>query len=147
MRHGFLMRSVGRLLQTDEKPVAVALMWTRHRWMMPYTAAVSVAVIFLATAGGVEFWSTRLGIGAAGAIVAATATTNYSVLARTTRGLLLCRAGRVRQVATVIVERLPEGTPISRTGGNLITGEWDVGDRSYSVPRRHERAMEQIVRP
>jgi hypothetical protein len=104
-------------------------------------------VIFLATAGGVEFWSTRLGIGAAGAIVAATATTNYSVLARTTRGLLLCRAGRVRQVATAIVERLPEGTPISRTGGNLITGEWDVGDRSYSVPRRHERAMEQIVRP
>lgn len=147
MRHGFLFRSVGRLLQADEKPVAVALMWSRHRLMMPYTAAVSVAVVFLATVVGVEYWTTRLGVGAAAAVVAATATTNYTVLVRTTRGLLLCRAGRVRQVATAILERLAEDTPITRTGGNLITGEWDVGDRHYSVPRRHERAMDQIIRP
>ncbi len=115
--------------------------------MMPYTVVVSVAVVFLATVVGVEYWSTRMGIGAAAAIVAATATTNYRVLARTTRGLLLCRGGRVRQVATSIVERLPDNASIIRTGGNLITGEWDVGERHYSVPRRHEQAMEQIARP
>ena len=145
VRHGFLVRSVERLLGPDERLVAAAIMWRRHRLMVPYTAAVSVAFVFLAGVAGVQVWTTRFGLGAAGAVIAATATTDYSVLVRTSRGRLLCRAGRVRQVATRIVERLPAGIVVTRIGGNLVTGEWEVGDRRYSVPRRHEHAMDRIA--
>ena len=74
VRHGFLVRSVERLLGSDERLVAAAIMWRRHRLMVPYTAAVSVAFVFLAGAAGVQVWTTRFGLGAAGAVIAATAT-------------------------------------------------------------------------
>ena len=142
---GCLVGSGEGLLGPGGRVVAAAVMGRRHRLVVPYTAAVSVAFVFLAGAAGVQVWTGRFGLGAAGAVIAATATTDYSVLVRTSRGRFLCRAGRVRQVATRIVERLPAGVVVTRIGGNLVTGEWEVGDRRYSVPRRHEHAMDRIA--
>ncbi len=115
--------------------------------MVPYTAAVSVGLVVLSAAVGMRTWPTLLGIGAAGAVVASTATTDYRVLVRTTRGLILCRAGRLRQVARSVLDRPAGPVRIERTGGNMVAGDWQVGGEHYSVPRRHEQAMGRIAEP
>ncbi len=145
MRRGFLIRSVQRLLRPDEALVDVVFMWARHRWMMPFTGLAFVGLVAVAAASGIVEWSVRLGLGVAGATVAAMSTTEYRVLAHTTGALVLCRAGRVRQVATGTIERLSADVTITRVGTTLVSSEWMIGDRRYTVPRNFGQAMEAVA--
>jgi hypothetical protein len=72
-------------------------------------------------------------------------TTEYRVLAHTTGALVLCRAGRVRQVATGTIERLSADVTITRVGTTLVSSEWMIGDRRYTVPRNFGQAMEAVA--
>ena len=146
MRRGFLVRSVERLLRPDEYLVGVVFMWSRHRWTMPFAGFAFVGLVAVASSSGIGKWSVCLGLGAVGATVAAVSSTTYRVLAHTTRALVLCRAGRVRQVATGIIERLPDGVTITRVGATIVTSEWVLRDVRYTVPRNFGPAMEAAAR-
>ena len=145
MRRRFLIRSVERLLRRDESLVGVVFMWSRHRWMVPFAGCAFVGLVAVAGASEIADWSVRLGLGAVGATVAAVATTEYRVLALTTRSLVLCRGGRFRQVATGVIERLPDDVAITRVGTTLVTSEWMVGDLRYTVPRNFGPVMEAVA--
>ncbi|HJM20574.1 MAG TPA: hypothetical protein QF409_01160 [Acidimicrobiales bacterium] len=142
MRRGFLLRSVERLLDPDENLVGVVFMWSRHPWMMPFAGCAFVGLVTVTGAAGIAEWSVRLGLGAVGATLAAVSTTQYRVLAHTTRSLVLCRAGRIRQVATGIIERLPDDVTITRLGTTMVTSEWMLAKVRYTVPRNFGQAME-----
>ena len=146
MRRRFLVRSVERLLRPDEHLVDVVFMWSRHRWVMPFAGLAFVGLVAVAAAAGIAEWSVCLGVGAAGATAAAVSSTKYRILAHTTRALVLCRAGRVRQVATGVIERLPDGVTITRVGTTMVTSEWVLRDIRYTVPRNFGRAMEAAAR-
>ena len=120
-------------------------MWTRHRWMLPY-ALIAAAVVFVSSEwAGFSEVSTRVALGFAAGAVAVNATTDYRVLALTSRGLVMFRASRIRQYATGVLTRLPRTTPIEAIGGTVLATDWRVGEETYTVPKSSERAIQRIA--
>lgn len=144
MRDRVLHNSVRAALPADERVMHVAHMWSRHPFMLPYAAVAFIAMMALAIAVGVEQWGGRVGLGLAAGAVAAMAATEYRVLALTTEGLVLFRSGKIRQKATDVLERLPKSADVQPVGSNLVITDWSVGDRVYSVMKRHQNAMVAI---
>ena len=144
MRRQVLWSSVRRVLDTDEELLDIAYMWHRHRLMLPYAIAAGV----LCGIGGVLVGfgvASAAAIGVAAAAIAASAVTEYRVLAITELGLVLMKGGRIRQVATGLIERLPDTTTVEREASNMIISEWRVGESRYSVLRRFESTMAAIA--
>ncbi len=145
MRRRILFKSIRRLLRDDEQLVDAAFMWSRHRLMIPYALGVFGLLLGVAFLAGFQTWVSRMGVGAAGAGVAAMATTNYRVLAQTSRGYVLFRASRVRQYAVEPLERwrsTPEMMP--KTSYSIAT-DWAVDNRRYTVPKSSEGAMARMA--
>lgn len=122
-----------------------AYMWSRHRWVIPYAAAVFAVLVWLAPIGGVDDWPTRIVIGLAGLGIAVNASSNYRVLGETNEGLVLLRASRIRQVATVKLENLDRRTELKPAGGTMLAADWQVGGNVYTVARSSEQAMERMA--
>lgn len=101
-------------------------------------------LLVVSLAGATE-WSSRISIGLAGAAVAAMATTEYRVLARTTRGLVLLRSSRLRRRANGVIRRLEKDTKIEVVGSNLVITEYRVDGVIYSVMRRSQQEMTAIA--
>ena len=144
MRRNMLLRSVQRLLGPDEQLIEAALLWVRRPWSYLYGLVAAVAMLLVAIAAGFEHWTSRTAIAVAGAAIAVTATTDYRILALSTEGLVLCRAGRVRQVARAIIDRPSHSTEMEPVGGTMITADWRVGTVEYTVTKSSQLPMERI---
>jgi len=147
MRRVVLLRSVQKLLRDDEHVVEAAYLWSRHRLLLPFALGAFVLVAVVAALVGFGGWAAPVGLGLAGAAVAAMATTEYRVLAQTDRGFMLCRGSRVRQAATGLIERLPDDLELSLVGNQMVLTEWTVGDRRFSAPKASEQALVRMARP
>lgn len=145
LRQNILLRSVERLLDDDEHVRAVVILSTRHRWFVPYAIVAGLSLFAVASATGVESMLNRAVLAACGVAIAGMATTNYTVLAQTTSGIVLCRSSRVRQYAKQLVQRLPSSTPLSMVGSTVITSDWKVDDVIYTMTKRWEATMRQIA--
>jgi hypothetical protein len=145
MRRSFLLRSVERVLDPEERLEDAAFMWSRHRLGYVHAAASFVALVIVAIAAGFEPWPSRLVIGVAGAAVALTATTNYRVLALTSRNLVVLDGGRLRQVARRVKRRLPRDAAVRIVRDTMLTTDWLVDGVEYTVPKGSQRAMERIA--
>lgn len=120
------------------------MMSTRHRWFVPYAAAAGIALFVVASVTGVESMLNRAVLTACGIALAGMATTNYSVLAETTAGLVLCRSSRVRQYAKEIRHRLAPDTPLIMVGSTVITSDWRIDGVVYTMTKRWEATMRQL---
>lgn len=145
MRRRVLFKSIKRLLRDDEDLAEAAFMWSRHRLMIPYALAAFGALLVVAVLVGFEAWASRLGVGVAGAGFAAMATTNYRVLAQTSRGFVLFRASRVRQYAVEPLERWKTTPEMKPATSYSIATDWLVDNRRYTVPKSSERAMARMA--
>lgn len=144
VRKATLYRSVARLLDGADVHVA-AFMWRRHRWMMPYAAVAGIAVYLLASSFGIDDTGTRVALGLAAGAVAVNASSDYKVLARTSVGLVLCRASRIRQYAVAVDERLTDPIEVEAVGGTLLATDWRIGDVGvFTVPKSSEQAVQAI---
>ena len=146
MRRNILLASVRRLLDDDETLHDAALMWVRHSFSYAYAALAFVALVIVAILSDFESWALRLAIGAAGAAIAFTATTDYRILALTSKGLVLLRAGRVRQVARGIIERPDSSISMEPVGGTMITVDWQIGTVVYTLTKNAQHPIERINR-
>ena len=120
-------------------------MWSRHRWMIPYAIVAAAAVFLTSEWAGFTEVSTRIALAFAAGAIAVNATTDYRVVARTTKGLVLLRGSRVRQHAVAVISRLPKNTKIEPVGGTVLASDWAVGESVFTVPKSHERALERIA--
>ena len=120
------------------------MLTTRHRWFVPYAAASGVILFMVATLSGIDSMLNRGVLAACGIAVAGLATTNHSVLAETTQGLVLCRSSRIRQYATSIVNRLPSDTPLAMVGSTVITSDWKVDGVIYTTTKRWEATLRRL---
>ena len=120
-------------------------MWSRHRWMIPYAIVAAAAVFFTSEWAGFTEVSTRIALAFAAGAIAVNATTDYRVVAKTARGLVLLRGSRVRQHAVAVISRLPNNTKIEPVGGTVLASDWAVGESVFTVPKSHERALERIA--
>jgi hypothetical protein len=135
---------VRRLLEPDEELHDVAYMWHRGALVLPFAIVAGFVVGAIALLSGFGA-PASVAIALAALAVAATAATDYRVLAVTDRGLVSMNGGRIRQVAKPPIERLPPATTVERVSNNLVISEWRVGDRRYSVLRRFESTMAAIA--
>ena len=147
MRRTTLLRSVTRLLDGDTELHDAAFMWTRHRWMVPYAVIAAAAVYAASQWAGFDETPTRVALAFAAGAIAVNATTDYRVLARTSRGLVMLRASRIRQYAVDVLEWLPSSTPIEAVGGTVFATDWQVGDAVFTVPKSSEAAIHRIAQP
>ncbi|MCP3988006.1 MAG: hypothetical protein GY724_02950 [Actinomycetia bacterium] len=145
MRRYYLTRSVNRLLPEGEHALQVAYVWQRHRWMPLYALASFIALIGVAIGVDIEGWAARLVIGAAGAAVAASATSNYWVLVATTSGLVWFRGSRIRQRAAELVRRLPPSTDLERVGGSMLASEWSIDGHVYAASRSQDQELQLLA--
>ena len=139
-----MLRSVQRLLDPDETLLEAAILWARRPWSYLYGLAAFACLFMVAVVTGFEQWPTRMAIAVAGAAIAVTATTDYRILALTSNGLVMCRAGRVRHVARSIVDRPGRSIGIEPVGGTMITSDWRVGSIDYTVTKSSQQPMERI---
>jgi len=112
--------------------------------MLPFAFGAAVLLVILGVVVGFESAGSLVALGLAAAGVAAMATTEYRVLAMTTRGLVLLRGSRVRQAAVERLDQLPKDSPVTLVGSQFLMTEWQVGDRSFSVPKSSENAIIRI---
>jgi len=145
VRQNILLGSVQKLLDEGEDVHSAVIMSTRHRYFIPYSIAAGVLLGIVSTLTGVAGMN-QLALIAAGAAVAGMATTNYSVLADTTAGLVLCRSSRVRQYAKELVRRLPAGTTLEMAGSTVITSDWNVDGVIYTMTKRWEATMRRLAK-
>jgi len=145
MRRRVLFKSIRKLLRDDEDLMDAAFMWSRHRLMIPYALVVFAVLLGVAVLAGYQSWVSRLGVGAAGAGIAAMATTNYRVLAQTSRGFVLFRASRVRQYAVEPLERWQSPPEMKPTTSYSVATDWMLDNRRYTVPKSSERAMARMA--
>ncbi len=134
-----------RHLDTAETLLDAAVLWRRHRLIVPYCLFAFAVVTGLAALAGFQAWTARVGLGFAAAGVAAMATTEYRVLARTSTGLLLLESSRMRQYAKRIIDRLPASTAIDMATSLMVMSEWIVDGDRYTVPKSSEQAMSRIA--
>lgn len=133
------------MLGTDAVVRDAAYMWTRHRWMVHYGAAVFAAAVLFAPIAGIDDWPTRVAIGLALVAMAVTATTDYRVVAQTDQRLVLLKASRIRQVATALEKELSRTIELTPAGGTVLGADWQVGDHRYTVSRSSEQAMNRMA--
>ncbi len=145
MRRSILLRSVRRHLEAAEILVDAAVLWRRHRLMVPYCFCAFTAVAVGAALVGFQAWPARAGLGLAGAGVAAMATTEYRVLAQTDTGFVLLASSRVRQYAVRLIERLPSCTTIELVTNQMVMSEWAVDGVRYTVPKSSEQSMARMA--
>lgn len=119
-------------------------MWHRHRLMLPFVFGAAILLVIVGVAVGFDSAGSLIALGLAAAGVAAMATTEYRVLALTSNGLVLLRGSRVRQAAIERLDRLPKHSTVSLVGSQFLLTEWQVGDRTFSVPKASEGAMTRI---
>ena len=141
MRYAFLLNSVRKVVGDNATVHDAAYMWTRHRWVWPFGAAVFAGALLFTPVVGVDDWPTRIVIGAALMAVAVLAATDYRVLAHVGDELALFNASKIRQVATDLREQLPPHTQLAPAGGSVLASEWEVGATRYTVPRSSENSM------
>ena len=147
MRRATLLRSVARLLDDGTELHDAAFMWTRHRWMVPYAVIAAGAVYLASQLAGFTETPTRVALAFAAGAIAVNATTDYRIVARTSRGLVMLRASRIRQYAVGVLERLPASTPIQAVGGTVFATDWQVGEAVFTVPKSSEGAIQRIAHP
>ena len=147
MRRATLLRSVARLLDDGAELHDAAFMWTRHRWMIPYAVIAAGAVYLASEWAGFTETPTRVALAFAAGAIAVNATTDYRVLARTSRGLVMLRGSRIRQYAVGVLERMPSSTRIEAVGGTVFATDWQVGEAVYTVPKSSESAIHRIAQP
>ncbi len=140
-----MFRSVNRVLGTTERVLDAVYMWSRHRWMVPYALVGFVALFWVAELAGFEEWSARVALGFGGAAVAVAATTDYRIVAKTTEGLYLFKASRIRHVAIELLDRLDRSIEMSPAGGTVLAADWQIGPRRYTVTKSSEQAMQRIA--
>lgn len=145
MRRAALIRSITGVLGDQVAVRDAAYMWTRHKWMVPYSSAVFGAVVLLAPIAGIEDWPTRIVFGLAGGAVAVMATTEYWVVAQTDDGFATLEASKIRQVARRLHSHLPRDVELAPVGGTILAADWQVGERRYTVPRSSEQAMQRMA--
>lgn len=145
VRKTILLRSVQQLLGPDEQVNDVVVMFTRHRWFLPYSLFAGVALFLVAAATGVESVGSQVLFGLCGLAIAGLATTNYWVLADTTDGLALCRSSRVRQYAKELVRRFPDGTDLEMVGSTVVTSDWKIDGVMYTLTKRWEATMRALA--
>jgi len=144
VRQTILLRSVQRLLDESEQVHTAIMLTTRHRWFVPYALASGLAVGVVASLSGIEGPLNWVLFAIVGAAIAGMATTNYSVLAETSAGLVLLRSSRVRQYAKSLIRRLPDDTTLTMVGGTVISSDWEVDGVIYSMTKRWEAAMREL---
>jgi hypothetical protein len=113
--------------------------------MVPYGLVAFAVVAWVAATAGWDDWPTRIAFGAAGTAISVMATTDYRVLARTTDGLALFKASRIRQIAKSLDTYLEADEPVEPVGGTMLAADWQVGRYVYTVPRSSEQAMKVIA--
>lgn len=145
MRRATLLRSVARFLDAGTELRDAAFMWTRHRWMIPYAVIAAIAVYVASQWAGFTETPTRVALAFAAGAIAVNATTDYRIIARTSRGLLMLRASRVRQYAVGVLEHLPATTTIEAVGGTVFATDWQVGEVVFTVPKSSESAIHRIA--
>lgn len=112
---------------------------------MSFALVGAVALLIVAIAVGFETWPQRIAIGFAGGTIGIAATTDYRILARTSKGLVLLRSSRIRRRATALIKRLDSSTVVQPVGSNLLITEYLVGSRRYFVSRRYQQDMNAII--
>lgn len=137
--------SVRRFLDDDERIDHLVHMSKRHHLMLPFVLAAFVGLVIVAFVVGVEQWSGRIALGLAGAAVAATATTDYRILASTSTGLVMLQSSRIRQVARKLVGRPASDIEIKAVGQNVVMTDWLVDGDRYTVMKRFQQAMTAIA--
>ena len=141
LRRELLLRSIDRHLGDDTSVRDAVVMWTRHRWFLPYALGAGILLWVVAAASDVEPLASQIAIGAAGAAVGAVATTNYWILADTTTGLALLRSSRIRQRATAFGRHVADDETIEMVGSTVITSDWRIDDVIYTLTKRWEATM------
>lgn len=143
LRQRILVRSVESQLHEHTVHDAV-MMWTRHRWFVPYVAVAAALLLGVATATGIESWFNRLVLAGCGMAVAGLATTNWWILADTSNGLALLRSSRIRQYAKQLERWLPDGVSIAMVASTVITSEWRIDKTVYTVTKRFEGSLRRL---
>ncbi len=144
MRHLNLLRSVQRLLPEGEQVLAASYGYARHRLSLLYALAAGSAIFVLVSLLGGYTVPSRAVLGGVAGAVAIAATTEYRIFARTTTGFVLLRGSRIRLAATAVLRRLEPDTTVAPVGGNLITVEWEIDGRLYSVPKRADAHLARV---
>ncbi len=113
--------------------------------MIAYSVAAFVTLVVVATVAGFDTWFARIGLGTAASALAATATTEYRILARTNRGVVLLRSSRIRVAAVETMERFSGEPAIERAGTTLLANDWRVNGTRYTVAKSSEADMQSIA--
>lgn len=145
LRQTVLIRSVDRLLPPGEQAASAIMLFSRHHLFFPYAIGAGVVVFIAALLAGIPGLTNQIILAACGVAIAAMATTNHVVLAQTNLDLLLFRSSRVRQYAKKFLERIPDDTPIEMISGNVITSDWKIGTRIFTLTKRWEAAMRNLT--
>jgi hypothetical protein len=95
----------------------------------------------VAAVSGFEGFILPAGFGVAGAAIAGTATTTYTIVVLTNQNLVLLRGSRIRVVANGPLERLPANPQVTRAGGSAFISDWRIGEGSYNATKSHEREL------
>lgn len=145
IRQTVLLRSVQRLLPAGESVKTAVMMTSRHRWFLPYAIGSGLMLFVVASVSGIESSVNRVVLALCGAAIAGMATTNYSVLAETSDGLVLLRSSRVRQFAKSLDRRLDNNTELTMVGSTVVTSDWRVDGVIYTLTKRWEAAMRELA--
>lgn len=145
MRKAALIRSILRLLEPGVEVIEAAYVWRRHRHVIPYSLATFVAMVTVATATGWTGLPERVGLGLAAVGLATAATTDYRIVASTSKGPVLFKASRIRQAATAVVGPLRHHATIREVGRTMLTSDWEVDGTVYTVPRFSDTAMLRLA--
>jgi len=144
MRNAVLLRSVDQLLGENENVLDAAYVWRRHQLSLAYGFACGVGVALLCTALQYSL-PTIITLGLVAAALAATASTSYYVVAKTTEGIVLFDASRIRRVAISVRSRLDADDSLEPVDGTVLATDWKIGDQTYTVPKSSEQSMHAIV--
>lgn len=140
-----LVGSVEKLLDADEQVHDVVVLWTRHRWYLPYWLFTAAFMYAVATLSGIETTANRVVVVGCGLAIAAMASTNYWILSDTSKGLVLLRSSRIRHYAKKVERRLDADPAIEMTNSTVITSDWRIDGLIYTVTKRWEATMREIA--
>jgi len=139
-----LVGSVEKLLEPDEQVREVVVLWSRHRWFLPYWIFTGIFMYLVATLSGIESLANRVVVAGCGLAIAAMASTNYWVLSETTKGLVLLRSSRIRHYAKSLERRLDADASVEMIASTVITSDWRIDGLIYTLTKRWEATMRQI---
>lgn len=144
MRQQLLRRTVTRFLEPGEEVEAAAYMWVRHPQGIVWATGAGAIAAAIAAVGGGELPVMPVVFGLLAASIVYTVTTQYRVLAVTNHRMVMCRGGRIRQVATGLIGEVQTPT-IEPVGGSMLATDWKVDDVTYSVSKSYEKAIHAIA--